>query len=118
METPYGEIPDNLAKGMRPQEMHDYLKKRYGRRTVLKGAAAAGALAAAGPMFWRKADAYAAGIGGNTETTTPQWIAYGPNPATTMWVSWSSGSFNTTSIPSNPSSGYATPATNTAISFS
>jgi hypothetical protein len=41
METPYGEIPDRFAQHMRPQEMHDYLKNRYGRRTVLKGAPAA-----------------------------------------------------------------------------
>ena len=41
METPYGEIPNRFAEHMRPQEMHDYLKNRYGRRTVLKGAPAA-----------------------------------------------------------------------------
>jgi Icc-related predicted phosphoesterase len=115
METPYGEIPDNLAKGMRPQEMHDYLKKRYGRRTVLKGAAAAGVLAAAGPLFWRKADAFAAGsVGGNATTTTPQWIAYGPDPATTMWVSWSDGAYNNTSIPSTPLLQYADDAADLA----
>jgi hypothetical protein len=96
METPYGEIPDKYAKGMRPQEMHDYLKTRYGRRTVLKGAVAAGALAAAGPLFWRKADAFAAG---SETTATPQWIAYGPNPGTTIWVSWSAGAYNSTPSP-------------------
>jgi hypothetical protein len=35
---------------MRPQEMHDFLKKRYGRRTVLKGAGIAAAAVAAGPI--------------------------------------------------------------------
>jgi hypothetical protein len=94
METPYGEIPDNLAKHMCPQEMHDYLKRRYGRRTVLKGAAVAGALAAAGPLFWKQSDAYAAGT-----TTTPQWIGYGTNPATSMWVSWSAGNYDTSPSP-------------------
>ncbi len=95
METPYGEIPSKLAKDMRPQEMHDYLKKRYGRRTVLKGVALAGAAAAAGPIFWRRADAFAA----SSTTTTPQWIGYGSNPATSMWVSWSAGSAGTDPSP-------------------
>jgi hypothetical protein len=89
MDTPYGEIPDKYAKSMRPQEMHDYLKRQFSRRTVIKGAVAAGAIVAAGPLFWRKADAFAAGT---DTTTTPQWIAYGPDPGTTMWVSWSAGS--------------------------
>jgi Purple acid Phosphatase, N-terminal domain/Calcineurin-like phosphoesterase len=95
METPYGEIPDKFVKDMRPQEMHDYLKKRYGRRTVLKGAGLAAGLAAAGPIFWKQADAFAAG----GTTTTPQWIGYGANPATSMWVSWSAGSYNTDPSP-------------------
>ncbi len=95
METPFGEIPDKFARDMRPQEMHDYLKKRYGRRTVLKGAALGGAIAAAGPLFWKQADVFAAG---STTTTTPQWIGYGANAATDMWVSWSAGSSS-----SNPS---------------
>jgi hypothetical protein len=88
MQTPYGEIPDKFARDMRPQEMHDFLKKRYGRRTVLKGAGIAAAAVAAGPIFWRQADAFAAG---SSTTTTPQWIGYGSNPATSMWVSWEAG---------------------------
>ncbi len=89
METPYGEIPDNFVPGMRPQEMHDYLKKRYGRRTVLKAGAIGAAVAAAGPIFWRQSDAFAAS---GATTSTPQWIGYGTDPATSMWVSWSAGS--------------------------
>jgi hypothetical protein len=96
METPYGEIPDKFAKHMRPQEMHDFLKKTYGRRTVLKAGALGGALAAAGPIFWRQADAFAAG---NGTTTTPQWIGYGSNPATSLWVSWSAGAYNAPPAP-------------------
>src|SRR5580658_10602621 len=101
MQTPYGEIPDKFARAMRPQEMHDYLKKRYGRRTILKGAALGGAIAAAGPLFWRQADAFAAGAGaaGGATTTTPQWIGYGTSPATSMWVSWSDGSASTDPSP-------------------
>jgi hypothetical protein len=95
METPYGEIPDKFAKHMRPQEMHDFLKKTYGRRTVLKGVALGGALAAVGPVFWKQADSFA----GAATTTTPQWIGYGTNPATSMWVSWSAGSAGTLPSP-------------------
>jgi hypothetical protein len=66
--------------------MHDYLRKRYSRRGVLKGAGAVGAMAAAGPVFWRRSftDSSAAG-----SPTGPQWIALGPDPATEMHVSWS-----------------------------
>ena len=37
------------------QEMHDYLRKRYSRRNVLKAAAVTGASAVAGPVFGRGA---------------------------------------------------------------
>jgi hypothetical protein len=40
MKTPYGEIPERLVKDMSAQDMHDYLRKRYSRRGVLKSAAA------------------------------------------------------------------------------
>ena len=52
MQTPYGEIPERFVKDMSAQEMHDYLRQRYSRRHVLKGAAAVGALAVDGPVFW------------------------------------------------------------------
>lgn len=85
MKTPYGEIPERLVKDMSAQEMHDYLRRRYSRRGILKGAAAAGALAVAGPVFWSRsyADASAAG-----SATGPQWIAFGPDPARDMHISW------------------------------
>jgi len=53
-ETPYGDVPDNLVKGMSVQEMHDYLaaRGRYRRRAVLKGSGVLG-LAAATATFWR-----------------------------------------------------------------
>lgn len=92
METPYGEIPERFVKDMSAQEMHDYLRKRYSRRGVLKGAGAMGALAATGPVFWQRSytDRSAAG-----SPTGPQWIAYGPDPARQMHVSWSAGAFQT-----------------------
>jgi hypothetical protein len=92
METPYGEIPERFVKDMSAQEMHDYLQQRYSRRRFLKGAAATGALAVAGPVFWRRsyADSSAA-----ASPTGPQWIALGSDPATEMHVSWSAGAYQT-----------------------
>jgi Purple acid Phosphatase, N-terminal domain/Calcineurin-like phosphoesterase len=85
METPYGEIPEKLVKDMTVQEMHDYLKARYRRRSVLKGAGTLGLAAAAGPLFWRQSSASA------STASAPQWIAYGPDPTRQMYVSWSAG---------------------------
>jgi 3',5'-cyclic AMP phosphodiesterase CpdA len=86
MQTPYGEIPDRFVRDMAPQEMNDFLKKRYRRRSVLKGAAALGAGAVAGPVFWRRSAAF-----GATPPVGPQWIAYGADPTSQMYVSWSAG---------------------------
>jgi hypothetical protein len=92
METPYGEIPEKFVKDMSLQDMHDYLaaRDRYRRRAILKGAALLGAAAAAGPVFWRQASAYA------STASAPQWIAYGADPAREMYVSWSAGTYNGT----------------------
>ena len=92
METPYGEIPERLVKDMSAQDMHDYLRRRYSRRSFLKGSAGAGALAVAGPTLWSRSftDTSAAG-----SPTGPQWIALGPDPATEMHVSWSAGAYQT-----------------------
>jgi hypothetical protein len=92
MQTPYGEIPERFVKDMSAQEMHDYLRKRYSRRNVLKGTAAAGALAVAGPVFWRRSYADASTAG---SPVGPQWIALGPDPATEMHISWSAGAYQT-----------------------
>jgi Calcineurin-like phosphoesterase/Purple acid Phosphatase, N-terminal domain/TAT (twin-arginine translocation) pathway signal sequence len=91
METPYGEIPERFVKDMAPDEMFDYLKKRYSRRRVLKGAAAAGALAAAGPVFWRRSYAFADSTT-DPSAVGPQWIAFGPDSSTEMYIAWSAGS--------------------------
>jgi hypothetical protein len=92
METPYGEIPQRFVKDMSAQEMHDYLRQHYSRRGFLKGTAAAGALAVAGPVLLsrRFADSSAAG-----SPAGPQWVAYGPDHATEMHISWSAGSYST-----------------------
>ena len=92
MKTPYGEIPERLVKDMSAQDMHDYLKKRYSRRGVLKGAAAMGAIAAAGPVLWSRSFADASTAG---SPAGPQWIAFGSDPATEMHISWSAGAFET-----------------------
>jgi hypothetical protein len=70
--------------------MHDYLKRRFGRRTILKGAAAGALAAAAGPVFWRQSSAWA------SNASAPQWIAYGADPTRQMHISWSSGTYNGT----------------------
>lgn len=87
MDTPYGSIPGKFVKDMTPQEMHDFLARRYRRRSLLKGAAAVAAAAMAGPVLWRQSAASAA-----TAPVGPQWIAFGHDPKSQMFVSWSSGS--------------------------
>jgi hypothetical protein len=89
METPYGEIPENLVKDMTVQEMHDYLRARYRRRSVLKGAGVLGLAAAAGPLFWRQA-----GPASASTPSAPQWVGFGADPTRDMHVSWSAGSYN------------------------
>jgi hypothetical protein len=88
METPYGEIPDRLAKDMRPQEMHDFLRAACRRRAVLK-AGALGIAAAASPVLWRQSAARAATL--PAAPPRPRWLAFGPDPASSMYVSWSAG---------------------------
>jgi len=92
METPYGEIPEKFLKDMSRQDMCYYMKARHSRRRFLKGAAATGALAVAGPIFWRQT--YAAAT---TVASAPgsQWIAYGPDPSSEMWISWNAGNAST-----------------------
>jgi len=46
---------ERFGKDMSARKVHDGLRKRYSRRHVLKGAAATGAFAAAGPVFLRRA---------------------------------------------------------------
>jgi Purple acid Phosphatase, N-terminal domain/Calcineurin-like phosphoesterase len=93
METPFGDIPDRLARDMSPRDLHDYLKRHYGRRGVLKGAATLGAAAVAGPVLWRQRGRLA------VPKIGPQWIAFGSDPGSQMYVSWSAG---TASGASNP----------------
>jgi hypothetical protein len=85
MDTPYGDIPDRLARAMRPLEQHEYLQLSYGRRRLLKRAAVLGAAAVAGPVLWRQTGA----VTGPAVGPGPQWIAFGGDPAAEMYVSWS-----------------------------
>jgi hypothetical protein len=93
VETPFGGIPDRLAQDMSPRDMHDHLTRRYGRRGVLKGAAAVGAAAFAGPVLWRQRGKLPVPAIG------PQWIAFGADPVSQMYVSWSAGTARGTSNP-------------------
>jgi len=70
---------------MSPDHMRDYPPRRYQRRAILKGTAAVGLAAVAGPTAWRQSDAWASG------PAAPQWIAYGAHPSTQMYLSWSTG---------------------------
>ncbi len=70
---------------MTAQDMHDFLRRRYRRRSVLRGAVLLGAGAAIGPVLWRQS--------GLTDVAPigPRWVSFGQDPASQMWVSWSSG---------------------------
>lgn len=90
METPYGELPDRFVKDMTVQEMHDFLRARSRRpRGSSRGRVVAGAVilgaAVAGPVLWRRSFASASIV------TAPRWVAYGADPATQMYISWSLG---------------------------
>jgi hypothetical protein len=98
VETPYGEVPDRYIRDMAPQEVHDFLKQRYGRRRLLKGAAVLGAGLATGPILWRQSSAF-----GATPPIGPQWIAYGADATSQMYVSWSAGTASgTNQTPPSP----------------
>jgi Purple acid Phosphatase, N-terminal domain/Calcineurin-like phosphoesterase len=86
VETPYGEIPDRFVAGMRPQDMHDFLARPLSRRGILAGTAAVSAIAAAGPTLWRQTTRSA----GSTPIG-PQWIGFGPDVTSEMYVAWSCG---------------------------
>jgi hypothetical protein len=93
METPFGDVPDRFAQGMSPRDMHDYLQRHYGRRSVLKGAATLGAAAVAGPVLWRQRGNLA------VPKIGPQWIAFGSDPVSQMYLSWSAGTAKGASNP-------------------
>jgi hypothetical protein len=67
------------VSALQPPEI---LTRSLDRRSLLKGAAAAGV---ASPVLWRQSVASAATLVG------PRWIAFGPSPSTEMYVSWSLG---------------------------
>ena len=70
---------------MTPEDVPGSPQRRHRRRTILKGAVGVGLAAVAGPVLWRRPDAWASG------PAAPQWIAYGADPGTQMNLSWSTG---------------------------
>ena len=81
METPFGEIPDDLLPGMTMADRNEFLVSKLSRRRVLKaGLVGAGAIVA-GPMLWRTPGALAAPPAG-------AHLTLGPDPARDMCVSW------------------------------
>lgn len=81
-----GTIPDRFADDPRfgMADAHEYLeRRRISRRRLLQGGLALAAGAVAGPTLWRQpvgaADVAAGGV----------HLTYGPDPATTMAVTWS-----------------------------
>ncbi|GAA4526940.1 purple acid phosphatase family protein [Amycolatopsis samaneae] len=80
MEIPRVGLPDALATRLSIAEHHEYLS----RRSMLKGAAAGGALLAAGPLLLpvpAHADGARVAPGG-------RHLAFGRNPRTSMRVAW------------------------------
>ncbi len=76
-------------------------RRQYGRRTILRGAAAIGVTA---PLLGNATGAQAASL-----PIGPRWIAYGAEPTTTMYVSWSVGSASGSgSLPPAPQVRYGT----------
>ncbi|KAA9150884.1 metallophosphoesterase family protein [Amycolatopsis acidicola] len=80
MEIPRVGLPDTLASRLSIAEQHEYLS----RRSLLKGAAAGGALLAAGPILLPQA-AYAAG---DQVVPTGRHLAFGRNPRTSVRFGW------------------------------
>jgi hypothetical protein len=64
--------------------MFRFVTREFARRQVLQGAAV---LTVAAPILWRESGA----ASGATPAIGPRWIAYGATPATSMYVSWSTG---------------------------
>ncbi|WP_158892102.1 purple acid phosphatase family protein [Amycolatopsis anabasis] len=80
MEIPRVGVPGALADRLSMAEQHEFLS----RRSMLKGAAAGGALLAAGPLLLPGA-AYATG---DRVAPAGRHLAFGRNPRTTMRIAW------------------------------
>ncbi|MGI8867712.1 MAG: metallophosphoesterase [Mycobacteriales bacterium] len=79
MLTPFGELPDHVARQMGMQEQHDWLTRRVSRRNVLSGTVL-GASGLAVPAFWRQGSATRdPGLRG-------RHITFGADPTTSMIV--------------------------------
>ncbi|MEC3981630.1 purple acid phosphatase family protein [Amycolatopsis sp. H20-H5] len=80
MEIPRVGVPDALASRLSMAEQHEYLS----RRSMLKGAAAGGALLAAGPLLLT-GTAYA---DGTKVVPVGRHLAFGRNPRTSVRIAW------------------------------
>ncbi|MFE0024198.1 fibronectin type III domain-containing protein [Amycolatopsis sp. NPDC059021] len=80
MEIPRTGVPDALATRLSMAEQHEYLS----RRSMLKGAAAGGALLAAGPLLL-SGTAHADGA---KVVPGGRHLAFGRNPRTSVRVAW------------------------------
>ncbi|RJQ75738.1 metallophosphoesterase family protein [Pseudonocardiaceae bacterium YIM PH 21723] len=84
MELPRVGIPDQLAARMSMAEQHDYLRRAFGRRSLLRGGLITAAAMTAGPLFF-PSEAYAAG-----DRVIPfgRHLAFGRNPRREMRIGW------------------------------
>ena len=97
MNTPRMGLPDRLADTLSMPEQHEYLRRAFSRRGLLRGGAvaatgvalaggAAGAAAAATPTL--VPGSATANVHGSLVAPFGRHIAYGADPRTQMRVSW------------------------------
>ena len=100
MITPYGEIPDRLAKDMSLAEQHEWLRHRVARRTVIKGLAA-GTAGLVMPSLWMRP-----AMADDATIVRGRHLAYGTDPRTEMIVGFAvDSSFATARVKATASGG-------------
>lgn len=77
--TPYGELPNRLAQGMRMEEQHEWLQTQLTRRSLVAGVAV-GASTVLAPTLWRQSSA-TGGVG-----LRGRHITYGADPTTSLVI--------------------------------
>lgn len=80
MITPYGELPNRLAKDMTLQEQHEWLQRKVSRRRVIAGLAV-GASGLLGPTLWQQSAA-----ADERFAVRGRHIAYGQDPTSEITV--------------------------------
>lgn len=86
MITPFGELPDRLAKRMSLQEQHEWLNREVPRRSVLAGIAL-GASTLVAPDLWRQSDRAQGAV-----PVSGRHITYGVDPTASMVVEFTTPS--------------------------